>query len=89
MLCNIIKFKYQNKNISDINIHKTYILITKPIYYNEENPKSCFIGHNAALNGAKRLNFKNYFKTHSCKSFYSKQEKKLYSGTKPNIHPKS
>lgn len=60
MLCNIIKFKHQKKSIiSDINIHKTYILIIKPIIYNEENPKSYFIGHKAALNGAKNLNFKN------------------------------
>lgn len=31
----------------------------------KNNPKSCFIGHKAALNGTKRLTLKNYFKTHS------------------------
>ena len=79
MLCNIIKFKHQKKSIiSDTNIHKTYILIINPIICNEENPKSYFIGHKAALNGAKTLNFKNQFKTHSFKSFYFKWKKKFY-----------
>lgn len=59
MLGNIIKFKHQKKSIiSDINIHKTCILIISPIIYNEENPKSYFTGHKAALNGAKKPEFK-------------------------------
>lgn len=63
MFCNIIESKYPNKNIIfDINIHKTYI---KPINYNKENLKSCFIDHKAASNGEKRLKYKNYLNIHS------------------------
>lgn len=55
MFGNIIKLKYQNKSIiSDINIHKTYILITEAINHNIENPKLYLIGWRAILNGTKK-----------------------------------
>ena len=72
MLCNIIKFKCQNKSsISDINIHILHFN-HKTHRLQQRKSKSCFTDHKAVLNGAKRLSFKNYFRSHFHKSFHFK-----------------
>lgn len=92
MFGNIIKLKYQNKSIiSDINIHKTYILITEAINHNIENPKLYLIGWRAILNGTKKknLNFKNYLKIHSVSLSTQNAKKITFKKIKENVHLKS